>query len=395
MFESICIGRPGGKIDSSALGFIAECLLFYDRVFVVVNHKGFESLARICGPDTLWGLLTDGPLHLIYQENRLGVATQKVNGIEYHSFIAFESPRCTAQYFVVTTMQALMGKTGAGRRMGTKVCDRIAKRRFDPKRAFDWVEQVSNNGDSDHFVGELVKALAPKNLSTCNLRFRVHREGDRYVIDSSVDFDALDRSYRAIATDDSHLTPAWILSHLYEGRANLAEAAETASEVGADPLEALLAKAQIEACVERARAGRASIQLFQEVVLDARSVGDAIATGQRNFDDLRQLIAEAAKFRDWVRNQKPESNLIREYTKACTTISWAEKLPNKVRRFLVFNAFGAGLGLTLDPISGLVVGLGLNAADSFLFEKLVSGWKPSQFIAGPVTSFVTSDNSGY
>ena len=392
MFESICVGRPGGEIDSGRLAFIAECLLFYDRVFVVLNHKGFESLARICGPHTLWGLLADGPLQIIYQENRLGVATQKLNGTDYHGFVAFEGQQYAAQNFVVKTMQELLGKSGAGRRFGKKVCDRIMKRRFDPKRAFDWVEQVSNNGDSDHLVRELLATFAPAYPLHDDLRFRVYREGDRYAIDSSVDFDLADRSYRAIVTDDSHLTPAWLLSHLYEGQANLAAAAETASEVGADPVEALLAKAQIEVCVKRARSGAARIQLFQEVLLDARSIGEATASGQRNFEDLRQLIDEAAKFRDWVRNQQPESSLLKEYTKACTSISWAERLPNKARRFLLFNAVGAALGLTLDPLTGVAVGVGLNAADTFLFEKLVSGWKPSQFVAGPFTSFVRRDS---
>lgn len=391
MFESICVGRPGGEIDSRMLGFIADCLLFYDRVFVVVNHKGFESLARVCGPDTLWGLLADGPLQVIYQENRLGIATEKLSGTDYHSFIGFHGKGYTAQDFVVKTVQDLVGKSGAGRRIGTRICDRIIKRHFDPKQAFDWVEQVSNNGDSDYLVRELLRELAP-GYHLHNARFRVCREGDRYTIDSSVDFELADSAYRAISTDDSHLTPALILSHLYEGHANLTAAAETASEVGADPLESLLARAQIEACVRRTQTGEATIQLFQDVVLDTRSVGEAIASGQRNFDDLRRLIEEADKFRVWVRKQPADSDLLKEYAKACSTISWADKLPNKARRFFLFNAVGTALSLTLDPLTGAAVGLGLNAADTFLFDKLVSGWKPSQFVAGPLASFVTQDS---
>lgn len=391
MFESICVGRPGGEIDSCLLGFISECLLFYDRVFIVVNHKGFESLARICGSDTLWGLLADGPLQIIYQENRLGVVTQKLNSTDYHSFIAFEGPQYTAQNFVVKTMQELVGRPGAGRRLGVKICDRIVKRRFDTRRASDWVEQISNSGDSDHFVRELLATLTPTYCFDDNLRFRVYRVGDRYTIDSSVNFELADHSYRAVATDDSHLTPELILSHLYEGYANLEAAAEVASEVGADPLESVLAKAQIETCVKRARRGAATIQLFQEVLLDTRSVGESIASGQRNFDDLRRLIEEASRFRSWVRDQPPDVKLLKEYAKACTTISWAEKLPNKVRRFLLFNAVGSALALSLDPLTGVAAGLALNAADTFLFEKLVSGWKPSQFVSGPLTSFVTKD----
>jgi hypothetical protein len=119
-------------------------------------------------------------------------------------------------------------------------------------------------------------------------------------------------------------------------------------------------------------------------------VGDAVASGQRNFDELRQLIEAADKFRTWIRNREPDSELLKEYAKACSSVSWAESLPNKTRRFFLFNAIGTGLSFTLDPLTGAAAGLGLNAIDTFLFEKFVSGWKPSQFIAGPLSSFVST-----
>ena len=394
MFESICVGRPGGEMDSLLLGFIAECLLFYDRVFVVMNHKGFESLARVCGPDTLWGLLADGPLQIVYQENRLGVASQRRDGRDYHTFVASEVPRCTAQAFIVKTMQELVGKSGTGRRMGTRICDRIVKRRFDANRAFDWIEEISNSGDIDHFVSKLLTALAPDYQVDETLRFRICRDGDWHLIDSSVNFGLADRAYQLTSAADSHLTPALILSHLYEGQANLVAAAEAASEVGTDPLGSLLATAQIELCLRRARKGAATIQSFQEVLLDARSVGSAIASGERTFEDLRRLIDEASKFRDWVRNQQPDLDLLKEYARACTSVSWAEKLPNKAQRFLLFNSVATVLSLALDPLTGAAVSLGLSAADTFLVEKLISGWKPSQFVARPLNSFVAKDFQG-
>jgi hypothetical protein len=268
MFDSICVGRPGGAFDPAMLGFIAESLLFYGRVFVVVNHAGFESLARICGAETLSALLADGPLQLIFQENRLGVATETISGDAHHSFIAFHGKGYEAQHFVVKTIQELVGRSGAGRRLGNKICDRIDKRYFDPEKGFNWVDQISTTGDSDVLVKNILSVLAP-GYPNDNVRFRVHKAGSRYVIDSSIDFESADKAYRSLATDDSHLTPAWILSHLYEGHANLVAAAEVASEIGADPLEAALARAQVEACIARANTGTEKLRSFQEVLLEA------------------------------------------------------------------------------------------------------------------------------
>ncbi|MBK7929707.1 MAG: hypothetical protein IPJ98_20165 [Bryobacterales bacterium] len=392
MFDSICIGRPGSELDSYMLGQIAESLLFYGKVYVVVNHKGFETLARICGVETLLGLIADEHLQLIFQENRLGVATSVVEGNERHSFIAMESGKYMAQQVVVSVAQELSGRTGKGRRLGNRICDRIVKRRFDPKAAFRWVDDITESGRSDLLVAHILKAHAP-GYPVENVRFRLIKTEIGYRVDSSVNFEAAARAYRSNATGDTVLTPAWILTFLYEGHENLLAAAEIASEIGSDPLQAVLAQAELEESVMRAKLGIHGPKMFQEELLNARSVGDAIASGQRNFDELRKLIDEAREFRTWVRGRDPNSDLVREYVRACTSVGWAEKLPNKLKRFALFNAIGTAVGLASGPLAGAGVGLGISAVDTFLVDRLVSGWKPSQFVAGPLASFVSPEEN--
>jgi hypothetical protein len=41
-----------------------------------------------------------------------------------------------------------------------------------------------------------------------------------------------------------------------------------------------------------------------------------------------------------------------------------------------------------SPAAGAAVGVGLSAADTFLLDKLLKGWKPNQFVEGPLKEFI-------
>ena len=61
-------------------------------------------------------------------------------------------------------------------------------------------------------------------------------------------------------------------------------------------------------------------------------------------------------------------------------VDWADNLPPKTLRWLIFTAAGI-------PLS-LAAAVGLGAADTFLLDKLIKGWKPNQFIEGPLKDFL-------
>jgi hypothetical protein len=72
MFESLTIRRLNdvGGLD---FGLLAESLLFYERVELVVNAGQLASLLRVCGYETLRELFDMGILKLTYFENGLAV----------------------------------------------------------------------------------------------------------------------------------------------------------------------------------------------------------------------------------------------------------------------------------------------------------------------------------
>jgi hypothetical protein len=69
MFEGICINRQdpfGMGID---VGFLAEALVFYQRVHVVADAGMFKSMIRICGYEVIIEMMEMGILTIDFLEN--------------------------------------------------------------------------------------------------------------------------------------------------------------------------------------------------------------------------------------------------------------------------------------------------------------------------------------
>jgi hypothetical protein len=91
----------------------------------------------------------------------------------------------------------------------------------------------------------------------------------------------------------------------------------------------------------------------------------------------------SAPFKKWLKEKDPNADLLREYCREVSRLDWADKLPTKTLRWLVFTA----IGLAAGPL-GAVVGTAIGATDTFLIDRLLKGWKPNQFVEGPLRRFL-------
>ena len=71
MFDSITykINNPSNPLD---IGYLAECLLFYDRVNVLIDSENLAHLFSFCGIDEINELIERGNLAILTKENILG-----------------------------------------------------------------------------------------------------------------------------------------------------------------------------------------------------------------------------------------------------------------------------------------------------------------------------------
>ena len=109
---------------------------------------------------------------------------------------------------------------------------------------------------------------------------------------------------------------------------------------------------------------------------------------EKSFLDFVELYEESFKFKKWIKGVPNDSNLVEEYYKSIYTNAWADKLPKKTVRFILFTAAGLGVGSVGGFLIGTLASIGVGAFDNFILDKLIKGWKPNQFINNDFKSFM-------
>ena len=118
------------------------------------------------------------------------------------------------------------------------------------------------------------------------------------------------------------------------------------------------------------------------------SIAELINSGTRTFEDLRKLLSEAEQFKAWLHDQPPEGDLAKAYVEEVTRLSWRTGSVTKNLRFILFNGAQIAAGAAIAGPIGAAAGLALAATDSYLLDRLLAGWKPHQFVRGPLEKFL-------
>src|SRR5262249_17324760 len=151
------------------------------------------------------------------------------------------------------------------------------------------------------------------------------------------------------------------------------------AELAVDAAHGGLIQAKIQQIIDKRATSDRSITHFQDMVLDdARAIAEVINGGERSFAELLPLLRTAQKFRDWMHRQPPDMDLAKAYFKEVTKGSWVDKLPTKTCRWAIFTGVGIGLDTLGLGGAGTAIATALGAADTFVLDNILRGWKPNQ-----------------
>jgi hypothetical protein len=311
--------------------------LYYKKVHAVVDHQILTSLARICGPETLLGLIEDGYLGLNYLENRPAVSTRTIEHIPEHGFVLVQARGKESQNLVPNLFHELTGKPGRGRRLANRFLSRIETRTYAAGDFEQSIEALRDGTYTDRLALRLLSALgvagAPKTA-----RFRIARGKEGFAIDTDLDFAILNAEYQRHHPESS-ISPALILDILYEGYAELDFAAALGTEITPTPTESAIAEERLAAVLQASGRSIETRSIFQDLAIQCEgSVSEAINAGRRNFEDLRRLLEKARQFKQWLHGQAPDADLAKAYVEEVTRISWKSEPATKNLRFILFNA---------------------------------------------------------
>jgi hypothetical protein len=389
MFDSITVNTQTGS-DAPDIGLLAETLIFYDRVNLIVGPVHPTSLLRVCGHDLLGDLFDMSALSMTYVENHSGIRTTNAGTPhETHHFVTFGSPSQLLQNILPATLKELIGKEGKARRVSESLKRHVAVLSH-PQSINDRSLDDASSGDHVTFsAAGVLRFLVPEYELPDPFQFEVLRDGAELRVVTNIDFSVVNAFYHS-RVDPKHsvITPAFLLSYIHSATADLEIAASANSEIALSPAGLRIVTDRIESLVRRTQS-ETSISAFQDFIFDdGRAIREAVNHGNKSMKDVADLVVKAREFKAWVKSKPEDADLRKAYLAEVSRLGWSEKLPQKTSRFAIFGAVSTALSFLATPAIGAVAGLGLSAVDYFLVDRLANGWKPNQFVQGPLADFV-------
>jgi hypothetical protein len=394
--------RKGAGLPTLDLGIFAETLLFYNETHLVLDPGTTFAIVDRLGFDVLSRLVSEGHCKLSYHRNFLGAQTNTQNGIASYNLVDFftsgrvnelgknwDEERDLAEIFCRKGYDQATARSTARKIM--KIAPREKMRLAG--RPINLCEMGTQDVmDRDYAIKAArisVLNKLPQFTIPDNWRFVAHPldENGNFYVESNFDVAEINRLYQARAPGDS-FTIASILADIFEARGDMVFASKHMAEIVTSPLNSKLMQTKFDLINLRRESSASDIDLFQDVHLEGKKLREVINSGERTFSEFLDLLDEARKFKDWLKGADQELGLLKEYHRAVTKTSWLEKLPSKSTRFALM--VGAGALLDTFVTGGLATagGLSLGAADTFLIDKFLQGWRPNQFVENGLEKFV-------
>lgn len=397
MFEKVVIHR---SVEGPAvsIGDIAEALLFYQSVHLVLDYASLSGLIDAIDMVGVLSLLARDNVSAVYVEEMLATHTRTAtNGQEFHGFCAItvggdrSSPR---QKSKKERLAYLLQRKGHHRGDALRLAERF----------FNVVPFKTLS--SDYFIKGGIPEAARADLDDSNYVLEAVRQygsatgveeienADRVGIDqtevgfrilSNLDFKALNSRRTARDLSVGQISEASALCPILDARAAIVLASHYGGEFVTSDRISKIVRMRYGELLKRTGISTEELRVLHDVTLpEYPHVREVINSGSRSFDEFLLLLDKSRKFRSWIKSVNPDAKLAHEYLKSITADSWFAKFPVKSVRYALTTAVSM-----VHP----GIGAALSAGDSLLLDKLVRGWRPSHFVEGHLRPFLGKEKA--
>lgn len=392
MFEKIVLRRSETGTAITA-GQLAEAMLFYQNVHLVIDMGSFGQLVRQLGAGTLLSILQRSDCSAVYSEEMLGTHTETIGSMRAHSYVAFtltghdKTEMFRSREERVAYMVRQEGVSGSNAKRFAKAFLKAAPVR---KLSGDFyltggiTSAARRDLDDASFVRDAVNAalrLTPAAASMGpGLQFDVLHSALGLYVFTNIDFDAINRRRASLQPPLEPVTEAHLLSHILEARADLALASFYGGDFASSEVTSAVVQLRYAEVLRRRSLNQDERYNFHQVALpDYPSLRETIDAGQRTFKEFLLLLDKASRFKEWLKTASVDEGLVRSYMTDISKEAWIKSLPAKTVRYLFTLALEAH-----NPL----VGASAAFADNFIVEKLLGGWRPNHFVENRLAPFL-------
>jgi hypothetical protein len=402
MFEAVTI--TSDNIDE---GTIAEALVYYGQVHVVLSRGGLQRIAKSFGRDNLVRLVDAGNLKLSYERSNYAVNTNSAP-FRTHDFGVFalagtaegrkiRNPRDDIEELFYREF----GKSRTTKIFARDVADRVAV----PKVRDEILKSARLDIlDSDYMTracAAWLKVMVPEYELPKLFTVETADTGQGFVFLSGLDFEEINKFYhRRFPPEHSSVTDSYLLAHIVGVRKELSFSAGSRTDIWLGPGNAAMLREKTDKLLKRTTKSRRDISIFHDVEFEGKTFREVVNNGQRSIGDIVTFLEleDTRRFRTWLISQSNETMLIKEFHRTLfEKTGWMQMLPTKLLKLVVFAGLGAAIDAEIGSMgfaTAVATGLGIasnvlvGASDEFLLSRMGTGWKPTQFVETSAHDFL-------
>jgi hypothetical protein len=384
LFERLCI-QPGFTLDQNRgldLGLLAEGLLFYGKVYLVVNRSVLTDLIHRLGPELTLRLAEEDRVQISYSNRFSAVYSEDVGTLAERHFLGMgEMPHTAVDRIAPELFTEVTGKSGRGRRLAARFLRHISRTDLD--------ESIGDSAREDALDADYVLAAVETALSSIApeykpsaLQFELESLPERrFRIHTNLDVAAATRALQQATSDHrTMLSPALLASFLVSVHEGLAFGSTFDSELATSPVMSRLLRLKWASLMKPSDAAAKKIGEFQDFAFDhSRAIGDAVRSGAVSFGEVLDVVERSKRFRRWLDGKDNDANLLRDYFQECTKDTWVDRLPAAIARWALITGASTAAGVAIVGPAGIAAGVAIGAGD-FAVGRLQQGWKPNHFV---------------
>ena len=396
MFEKIIL-RRSDKGPALSAGELAEALLFYQNVHVILDFASLNGLISQIGMPTIVSLLSRPNVSAVYCEDALGTRTETTNNISTHSFIAYsfagdqKSGQLTSRKKLLEYI--LIKKHGYNKKQAKRLVERfrlkVPFRKHSDNHFIDGgiIKAAEQDLYDDSFIRNSVSLALKHLIGTENIPpnydFKVQVNDSGFYIDTNLNFKIINESLKRRNPNAGDTSPASLIGNIMHARADTILASYYGGEFYTSNLTSDIICLKYAELLRRIGLEKNELDEFSEIVISTGpSLREVINNKERTFDEFLKMLDKSQRFREWASGVNPDEKLVKEYWNEVSAEGWIDKLPSKGLRYIIGTTLGA-----IEPVTGHIV----SVADSFLLDKILGGWRPSHFVEQTLKPFIDKD----
>lgn len=391
MLEKTLLRFTESGLRSFDKGILAEATLFFNEVIVTVGYPDFVKFLKIVGYRDLSLLIKNDIIRLILELDTPLCATYRNASNELESDFNFfrHFPRVDPKIIV---HDALIRAFGTGIEY-SEIIDKISTTRFEEIIHGDPIEFISSLKDKiiqNNFGTKICRNVTSYLEPAVDLPEIFHyrfEQGEYGIIGVSPIKEAVKINIRVNESgrETFHFLPGSFLTLIVDTAYYIQLCNKHNSGMRSTPLGNICAKEFYLDSFSKVNKDVTELNSLMEVAISGiPRLKELINTGDKTFHDILPIICKKEKFSNWAASITDDKLLVEEYINKLKEGTWLDKIPSRIGRFTLFS----GAGLLMEPLAtgvglpGISTfgGVALGAVDSFLIDKIASGWRPSLYI---------------